>query len=129
MAQDTTGKAFSHTFVIASSAVLSTGDDKVTYTMPFDAVFDAPISACLGTLGTTGGSTIITVENVSNSQNISRNITFATTDTDRTAEGALVATAAWLTAGDGDVIGVNVDSITSGATEKHLTVTMHFTGR
>lgn len=124
---DRTAQICTHVFVVAS--LFTTGDDKVRYTMPCDAMFVGPVSASLGTLGTTSGSTIVNVENISNSENITRNITFATTDSDLTAEGVLVATAVAITAGDGDVIGVNVDSCTTAATEKDLTVTIHYVGR
>jgi len=124
---DMTDKVFSHTFVLAST--FTTGDDKLQYTLPCDAMIMGPVQASLITAGTSGGSTIISVENSTDSQNMLSGSGISFTTGSYTAEANLSSTQAYLTASDGDIIVINVDSVSTGGAEKDLSVTIQLKGR
>lgn len=123
---DYTGGILTVCMTVAS--VFSTGDAKKQYKVPCDCMLMEPVTACLQTLGSSAGSTKVMIRNTTDGKDmLTSAISLGTHATNYSAEGELVGATsqATLRLDDGDVIAIDIDSVSTGATEKDLSVYLY----
>lgn len=116
------------TVCMTVASVFTTGNAKKNYKVPCDCMLMEPVTATLQTIGTSAGSTNIMIRNSTDSKDLLTSaISIGTHASNYTAEGELVGATSQntLRLDDGDVLCVDIDSVTTGGTEKDLSVYLY----